>query len=109
MLPFLEGPLSFQKLDCEALTPVLGRISDNWERLITEDDRQAGTDAMAELSELADQHIYFRSLYVRWYDRFLRMGIYDDCGNAGDPQMLGLGACRSNSRGTRSKYSDSLI
>ena len=59
-LPFLESLLSFQELDCEALVPVLARICDHWKRLITENDRQAGTDAMIALGDLASQHIYFK-------------------------------------------------
>jgi len=74
-LPFLESLLSFQELDCEELMPVLERISSNWERLVTANDRQAGTDAMVELRQLADRHIYFHLLYVRAYDRFSRIGV----------------------------------
>ena len=33
-------------------------------------------------------HIYLELLYVRWYDRFSRMGIYGDWGSAEDEQML---------------------
>ena len=60
---------------------------DNWERLITEDDRQAGTDAMVELGAIKDRHIYLELLFVRWFDRFARMGA-DDRGGAEDEQML---------------------
>ena len=87
-LPFLESLLSFLELDCDALTPVLQKIAGLWKRLISEDDRQAGTDAMVELGQLGHRHIYLQLLYVRWYDRFSRMGIYQDCGSAEDRQML---------------------
>lgn len=87
-LPFLESLLSFLEMDCDALTPVLQKISDHWSRLIMEDDRQAGTDAMAELGQLSSQHIYLQLLYVRWYDRFSRMGACGDRGSAEDQQML---------------------
>lgn len=87
-LPFLESLLSFLELDCDALTPVLHTIADRWERLITEDDRQAGTEVMVQLGQLRSQHIYLQLLYVRWYDRFSRMGAYGDRGSAEDQQML---------------------
>jgi len=87
-LPFLESLLSFQEMDCAELTPMLQKIADNWERLIREDDRQAGTDAMVELGRLGSRHIYLQLLYVRWYDRFSRLGIYHDRGSAEDQQML---------------------
>lgn len=87
-LPFLESLLSFLEMDCEALIPVFQKISDCWSRLITEDDRQAGTDAMVELGQLGSQHIYLQLLYVRWYDRFSRMGIYGDRSSSEDQQML---------------------
>ena len=48
-LPFLESLLSFLEMEWDELMPSLRKIADNWERLITEDDRQAGTDAMVEL------------------------------------------------------------
>lgn len=86
--PFLESLLTFLEMDCGELTPALQRIADGWNRLITEDDREAGTDAMVELGQLKSRHIYLELLYVRWYDRFSRMGIYGDRGSAEDQQML---------------------
>ncbi len=60
-----------------------------WSRLITEDDRQAGTDAMGGTGPAEKStYIYLELLYVRWYDRFSRMGIYGDRGSAEDQQML---------------------
>ena len=87
-LPFLESLLSFQELECAAVIPILESVCNNWERRITKEDRQAGTDAMVTLSELASRHIYFKLLYVRWFDRFARMGAHNDCGIAEDQQML---------------------
>ena len=87
-LPFLESLLSFQELDCGSLTPMLQGIAENWERLITVEDREAGTAAMVALGELAHRHIYFQLLYVRWYDRFCRMGSSGALGTAEDRQML---------------------
>lgn len=87
-LPFLESLLTFLEMDCGELTPALQRIADGWSRLITENDREAGTDAMVELGQLKSRHIYLELLYVRWYDRFSRMGIYGDRGSAEDQQML---------------------
>ena len=86
--PFLESLLTFLEMDCGELTPALQRIADGWSRLITENDREAGTDAMVELGQLKSRHIYLELLYVRWYDRFSRMGIYGDRGSAEDQQML---------------------
>jgi len=75
-------------MDCGELTPALRQIGEDWNRLIAEGDRQAGTDAMVELGQLGSRHIYLQLLYVRWYDRFSRMGVYQDCGSAEDQQML---------------------
>ena len=86
--PFLESLLSFQELECEAVIPSLEHVCNNWELRITENNRQAGTHALVALSELANRHIYFKLLYVRWFDRFARMGAHDDCGIAEDQQML---------------------
>ena len=87
--PFLESLLTFLEMDCGELTPILQRIADRWSRLIAEDDREAGTNAMVELGQLKSRHIYLELLYVRWYDRFSRIGIYGDRGSAEDEQMLG--------------------
>ena len=86
--PFLESLLTFLEMDCRELTPALQRIADRWSRLIAEFDRDAGTEAMVELGQLKSRHIYLELLYVRWYDRFSRMGIYGDRGSAEDEQML---------------------
>ena len=86
--PFLESLLTFLEMDCGELTPILQRIADRWSRLIAEFDRDAGTEAMVELGQLKNRHIYLELLYVRWYDRFSRMGIYGDRGSAEDEQML---------------------
>ena len=86
--PFLESLLTFLEMDCGELTPILQRIADRWSRLIAEFDRDAGADAMVELGQLKSRHIYLELLYVRWYDRFSRMGIYGDWGSAEDEQML---------------------
>ena len=86
--PFLESLLTFLEMDCGELTPILQRIADRWSRLIAEFDRDAGTEAMVELGQLKSRHIYLELLYVRWYDRFSRMGIYGDWGSAEDEQML---------------------
>ena len=75
-------------MDCGELTPILQRIADRWSRLIAEFDRDAGTEAMVELGQLKSRHIYLELLYVRWYDRFSRIGIYGDRGSAEDAQML---------------------
>ena len=87
-LPFLESLLTFLEMDCRELTPALQRIADRWSRLIAEFDRDAGTEAMVELGQLKSRHIYLELLYVRWYDRFSRIGIYGYRGSAEDEQML---------------------
>ena len=61
-LPFLESLLTFLELDEKEITPMLERISVNWER-----DREAYTAAMVELGVLAEKHIYLRLLYTRCY------------------------------------------
>lgn len=86
--PFLESLLTFLEMDCGELTPILQRIADRWSRLIEEFDRDAGTEAMVELGQLKSRHIYLELLYVRWYDRFSRIGIYGDRGSTEDEQML---------------------
>lgn len=76
--PFLESLLSFLEPNCKKLAPALRQIGEDWNRLIAEDDRQAGTNAMVELAQLKQRHIYLELLYVRWYDRFSRMGALGD-------------------------------
>lgn len=87
-LPFLESLLSFQELNCEEFLPTLRYISDCWNRLVTEGNREAGTDAMVELGRLAYKHIYFQLPYVRGFDRLVRMDIYQDRGSIEDLQTL---------------------
>ena len=87
-LPFLESLLSFLEMDCEELAPTLRRIAEDWNHLITEDDRQAGTNAMMELGSLGSRHIYLQILYTRWYDRMTRIGVFGDRGSEEDRQML---------------------
>ena len=86
--PFLESLLSFLEMDCGELTSGLRRVAENWNRLIREDDRGAGTAAMVELGQLKSRHIYLHLLYVRWFERFGRMGITQDRGSREDQQML---------------------
>lgn len=108
--PFLESLLTFLEMDCGELTPILQRIADRWSRLIAEFDRDAGTEAMVELGQLKSRHIYLELLYVRWYDRFSRMGIYGDWGSAEDEQMLAeLRDLPEQFSSIRSRCSDSLI
>ena len=73
-LPFLESLLSFLELDCGELAPALRRVAEHRSHLIREDDREAGTAAMAELGQLKSRHIYLELLYVRCCDRVSRMG-----------------------------------
>ena len=88
VLPFLESLLSFLELDCDELTPMLQKLGDSWEHRITKDDREAGTAAMMELGKLAARHIYFRLLYVRWFERMNRMELDQDWGSEEDWNML---------------------
>ncbi len=87
-LPFLESLLSFLEMDCGELTPALRGVAENWERLLQEDDREAGTAAMAELGQLKSRHIYLELLYVRCYDRFSRMGAGIQVSEQEDREML---------------------
>ena len=66
-LPFLESLLTFLELDEKEITPMLERISVNWERFVESRDREAYTAAMVELGVLAEKHIYLRLLYTRCY------------------------------------------
>ena len=66
--PFLESLLSFQELNYEELAPALSEICDNWEKWITQEDRDAVTAAMVKLGKLKTQHIYFQLLYIRCYN-----------------------------------------
>ena len=66
--PFLESLLSFQELNYEELAPALSEICGNWEKWITQEDRDAVTAAMVKLGELKTQHIYFQLLYTRCYN-----------------------------------------
>ena len=69
---FLESLLTFLELDEKEITPMLERISVNWERFVESRDREAYTAAMVELGVLAEKHIYLRLLYTRCYSCRLR-------------------------------------
>jgi hypothetical protein len=62
-LPFLESLLSFQELDCEKITPMLRRISENWEYFVMEYNRGVRPAALYELEYLSYYHIYLNLLY----------------------------------------------
>ena len=49
------------------ITPMLERISVNWEHFVESSDLGAHTAAMVELGMLAEKHIYFRLLYTRCF------------------------------------------
>ena len=66
-LPFLESLLTFLELDEKEITPMLERISVNWEHFVESSDLGAHTAAMVELGMLAEKHIYFRLLYTRCF------------------------------------------
>lgn len=87
-LPFLESLLSFLEMDCGEMTPALHGVAENWERLLREDDREAGTATMMELGQLKSRHIYLELLYVRCYDRFSRMGAGIRVSEQEDREML---------------------
>ena len=87
-LPFLESLLSFLEMDWGEVTPALQGIAENWERLLREDDREAGTAAMVDLGQLAQRHIYLRLLYVRCYNRFSRIGADIPVSEQEDQQLL---------------------
>ena len=57
-LPFLESLLTFLELDEKEITPMLERISVNWEHFVESSDLGAHTAAMVELGMLAEKHIY---------------------------------------------------
>lgn len=80
--------LSFLEMDSGELAPVLRRIVENLGRLISEDDRQAGMNAMVELGQLKPSHISLELLHVRWYDCFSRMGSFGNWSVDEDQQML---------------------
>lgn len=52
------------------ITPMLERISVNWERFVESRAREAYTAAMVELGVLAEKHIYLRLLYTRSFGCF---------------------------------------
>ena len=62
--------LTFLEFYEKEITPMLERISVNWECFVENGGREAYTAAMAELGMLAEKHIYFRLLYKRSYDSF---------------------------------------
>ena len=108
--PFLESLLSFLEADCKELEPLLRRAYENWSLLIDRDDRDAGVRTLMDLGDLGSRHIYLHLLYVRWFERFGRMGITQDRGSREDQEMLEeLQASRNSSRCISSRYSVSLI
>ena len=86
--PFLESLLSFLETDCKELDPLLQRAYEDWSLLIDRDDRDAGVRTLMDLGDLGSRHIYLHLLYVRWFERFGRMGITQDRGSREDQEML---------------------
>ncbi len=86
--PFLESLLSFLETDCKELEPLLWRAYEDWFLLIDRDDKEAGVRTLMDLGDLGSRHIYLHLLYVRWFERFGRMGITQDQGSREDQQML---------------------
>ena len=92
------------------LEPLLRRAYENWSLLIDRDDKEAGGRTLMDLGDLGSRHIYLHLLYVRWFERFGRMGITQDRGSREDQEMLeGCRASRNSSRCISSRYSVSLI
>ena len=87
-LPFLESLLSFLETDCKELEPLLRRAYEDWSLLIDRDDKEAGVRTLMDLGDLGSRHIYLHLLYVRWFERFGRMGITQDRGSREDQEML---------------------
>ena len=87
-LPFLESLLSFLETDCKELESLLRRAYEDWSLLIDRDDKEAGVRTLMALGDLGGRHIYLHLLYVRWFERFGRMGITQDRGSREDQQML---------------------
>ena len=87
-LPFLESLLSFLETDCKELEPLLRRAYGDWSLLIDRDDKEAGVRTLMDLGDLGGRHIYLHLLYVRWFERFGRMGITQDRGSREDQEML---------------------
>ena len=64
--PFPSSLLSFLDLDTESLAPLLKKISDElWSLTLTQDKRFA-QEALSELAELEERHIYFSHLRLDW-------------------------------------------
>ena len=109
--PFLESLLSFLEADCKELEPLLlRRAYENWSLLIDRDDRDAGVRTLMDLGDLGSRHIYLHLLYVRWFERFGRMGS-PRTGGAGRIRRCwrSCRAFRNSSRCISSRYSVSLI
>ena len=83
-----EGaPIDYAAL-YERREPLLRRAYENWSLLIDRDDRDAGVRTLMDLGDLGSRHIYLHLLYVRWFERFGRMGITQDRGSREDQEML---------------------
>ena len=64
--PFPSSLLSFLDLDTDPLAPLLKKISDElWSLTLTQDKRIA-QEALSELAELEERHIYFSHLRLDW-------------------------------------------
>ena len=85
-LPFLESLMTFLELDEKEITPMLERISVNWERFVESRAREAYTAAMVERGVLAEKHIYLRLLNTRSFGCFSVNG-YDQA----EIQAIALG------------------
>ena len=67
--PFLESLLSFSELVLAPLESLVLESCENWDRFFETGDRSNSDHAMALLSELGQQHIYFQLEYLRCFAR----------------------------------------
>ena len=90
-LPFLESLLTFLELDEKEITPMLERISVNWERFVESRDREAYTAVMARCAG-REAHLSSPFIYAQlrlFFRKWLRSS-----GNSGD--CFGLkGVCKA--------------
>ncbi len=63
---FPSSLLNFLDLDTESLAPLFKKISDDLWSLTLTQDKQFAQEALSELAELGERHIYFSHLRLDW-------------------------------------------
>ena len=73
--PYLESLLSFLEMDCKEWKTLMQQVSENLDQFLATNDLTYTDQVMQLLGELGEKHIYFKLLYLQWFERKARGNI----------------------------------